>query len=201
VRLLVERGADVNAKDKYGSTALYQADKGGHEAVVRLLVERGADVNAKDEWGSTALHHAARKGTRQWCGCWSSAERTSTRRTNMDRRCCTKQLEMGMRRWWGCWNQLESLDDTCCNDFMHLPNIIGPIDAVYPSSRTCLYLAVPAHFRFRRVSACPRQGSRWNGRRWRIVVAGEWEGNDVLHRGSKVYSVGLLPPTQLFYTS
>jgi hypothetical protein len=30
--------------------------------------------------------------------------------------------------------------------------------AVYPSSRTCLYLAVPAHFRFRPVSACPRPG-------------------------------------------
>ena len=31
-------------------------------------------------------------------------------------------------------------------------------DAVSPSSRPCLYLAVPARFRFRHVSACSRPG-------------------------------------------
>src|SRR2546423_7261561 len=35
---------------------------------------------------------------------------------------------------------------------------LRPIDAVYPSSRPCLYLAVPARFRFSPTSACPRPG-------------------------------------------
>ncbi|MEW6298901.1 MAG: ankyrin repeat domain-containing protein [Thermodesulfobacteriota bacterium] len=42
VRLLIERGADVNAQDKYGTTALQWAEKNGHKDVVRLLKEAGA---------------------------------------------------------------------------------------------------------------------------------------------------------------
>ena len=48
VQKALEGGADVNAKARYGMTALaFAADK-GHETVVRLLVERGADVNVQD---------------------------------------------------------------------------------------------------------------------------------------------------------
>jgi len=48
VKTLLDRGADVNAKFRYGATALsYAADK-GHVEVVKLLIERGADVNVKD---------------------------------------------------------------------------------------------------------------------------------------------------------
>jgi ankyrin repeat protein len=53
VRLLLDRGANVNAQGgRYGS-ALQAALYGGHESVVRLLVERGADVNAQGgEYGN-----------------------------------------------------------------------------------------------------------------------------------------------------
>ena len=44
----LEQGADVNAKSRYGATALtFAADK-GHVEVVRLLLDRGADANAQD---------------------------------------------------------------------------------------------------------------------------------------------------------
>ncbi len=44
----LEKGADVNAKTRYGATALtFAADK-GNLAVVKLLVEKGADLNVQD---------------------------------------------------------------------------------------------------------------------------------------------------------
>lgn len=59
-RLLLERGADVNANQGVGAvTPLHDAAMGGHGAMVRLLVERGADLEARDgEFNSTPLQWA-----------------------------------------------------------------------------------------------------------------------------------------------
>jgi ankyrin repeat protein len=56
VKALLDRGADVNAKFRYGTTALFKAAEKGHTEVVRLLLERGADANIKDTfYGATAM--------------------------------------------------------------------------------------------------------------------------------------------------
>jgi outer membrane protein assembly factor BamB len=48
VKSLLAKGADVNAKNAYGATALsFAADK-GHLAVVKLLLQHKADVNVQD---------------------------------------------------------------------------------------------------------------------------------------------------------
>jgi ankyrin repeat protein len=57
MRLLLDKGADVNAKSAAGATALMWA--AADPAKVRLLVERGADVKAVSESGRTALLLAA----------------------------------------------------------------------------------------------------------------------------------------------
>jgi hypothetical protein len=62
VRLLVEKGADVEAMDNDGKTMLHLAAVQGNEAVVRLLVDKGAEVTAMDNGGRTALHLAAVQG-------------------------------------------------------------------------------------------------------------------------------------------
>ena len=58
VRVLVEAGADVNARSNDGSTVLMCAAMYGNPGVVHELVNAGADVNAKDNLGNTALMRA-----------------------------------------------------------------------------------------------------------------------------------------------
>ena len=49
MKLLLEKGAELEAKDKnYGRTPLSWAAEKGHEAVVKLLLEKGAELEAKD---------------------------------------------------------------------------------------------------------------------------------------------------------
>ena len=59
VRLLLENGADIGAKNKYGWTALTKATIWRREAVVRLLLENRADIEAKNKKERTALDKAA----------------------------------------------------------------------------------------------------------------------------------------------
>ena len=59
VTALLDKGADVNAKYRYGQTALFKACEKGHAAVVKVLLDRGVDVSVKDTfYGSTALSWA-----------------------------------------------------------------------------------------------------------------------------------------------
>jgi ankyrin repeat protein len=64
VRLLLDRGADVNARDGDGRTALMLACYSDTYPidVVRILIERGADVNARTPSGETAVSFAAARG-------------------------------------------------------------------------------------------------------------------------------------------
>jgi ankyrin repeat protein len=59
VTALLDKGADVNAKFRYGATALFKAAERGHTEIVKLLLARGADVTVKDTfYGATAMSWA-----------------------------------------------------------------------------------------------------------------------------------------------
>ncbi|KAF2685715.1 ankyrin, partial [Lentithecium fluviatile CBS 122367] len=74
-KLLLERGANINARDEYGDaplsrvikhqyrqTPLLRAAIYGYEAIVRRLLDEGVDVNEKDGYRQTALLGAAMYG-------------------------------------------------------------------------------------------------------------------------------------------
>jgi ankyrin repeat protein len=50
IKLLLEAGAKVEAKDDNGRTPLLLAAENGHEAVVKLLLEAKANVESKDNY-------------------------------------------------------------------------------------------------------------------------------------------------------
>ena len=60
--LLLERGANVEAANENGMTALTAAAFGGHAAVVRALLERGAKKDVADKNGLTAAMLAQQNG-------------------------------------------------------------------------------------------------------------------------------------------
>lgn len=62
VKQLLDKSADVNAKDREGRTALMFAVINLHYETMKVLLERGADVDARANDGWTALMLAASCG-------------------------------------------------------------------------------------------------------------------------------------------
>ena len=59
INLLLDRGAELEARNQYGRTPLFWAVLNNSADAVNLMIKRGADIKARDEDGDTPLHHAA----------------------------------------------------------------------------------------------------------------------------------------------
>lgn len=58
IRLLLEKGADIEARSPSNGTPLICAAEGKYEAIVEYLLINGANVNAEDDFGWKPLHRA-----------------------------------------------------------------------------------------------------------------------------------------------
>lgn len=62
VRILADKGADLESKDKLGKTSLHIAAEISSLEMVQILVEKGANVNAGTKLGYSPLHLAVSNG-------------------------------------------------------------------------------------------------------------------------------------------
>jgi ankyrin repeat protein/beta-lactamase regulating signal transducer with metallopeptidase domain len=62
---LLSKGADIEAKDKWGGSPLHAAIGYNKIEVVKVLLDKGADVDSKDNSGRTPLDRAEGKGNTQ----------------------------------------------------------------------------------------------------------------------------------------
>ncbi|RYP49558.1 hypothetical protein DL768_004760 [Monosporascus sp. mg162] len=62
VKLLLDKGVDVNNMDRYDRSPLSYAAKQGRKEIVRLLLDSGADADSRDLYGRSPLSYAAEQG-------------------------------------------------------------------------------------------------------------------------------------------
>ena len=62
VAILLDAGMDIDARNAFGRSPLFQAVASGHEESVRVFLERGANVNTVDKEGWSVLHVAVFAG-------------------------------------------------------------------------------------------------------------------------------------------
>ena len=62
VKRILDRGANINARDRYGDTPLHLAIKNKYLDTANLLINRGADINARGALDDTPLHLSVYQG-------------------------------------------------------------------------------------------------------------------------------------------
>lgn len=62
--VLLDKGAEINAKGKEGNTPLHRSVYLDNQNVVKILTARGADLNAQNNEGETALHRCGLNGSK-----------------------------------------------------------------------------------------------------------------------------------------
>jgi ankyrin repeat protein len=83
LRMLADRGADLDVVDPDGTSALVYAIINGHYDAAAVLIEKGADPNIPDSRGMAALYAAVDMHTLPWIAA-RPAPKTTDRSTSLD---------------------------------------------------------------------------------------------------------------------
>ena len=105
VESLLNRGANIEAKNKDGCTALIAAARKGHRSTVECLLNRGVNIEAKDDNGHTALSAAA------WYGHKSIVECLLNRGVNIEAKDDNGHTALSSAAWYGHKSIVECLLD------------------------------------------------------------------------------------------
>jgi len=101
VQTLVEAGAQVNAKNDDGSTALMAAALKGDADIVQILLSAGADIKVKDKDEDTALNLAAQNGQQRSASI--AAAGADLNLTKWGETALNSAIEVKPRRYGCCW--------------------------------------------------------------------------------------------------
>lgn len=96
IQVLLDRGANIEARNARGATPLVTAATNGNLALVLLLLHQGADVEARDRDGNTALHEAS---LQSHLAC-VDALLTAGARTSIRNELGFTALHQAVRRFW-----------------------------------------------------------------------------------------------------
>ena len=107
LRLLLEKGAEPDAKTIIGMTPLMAASGRANVDAMRLLIEKNADVNARNAAGATALMAAAATGMPKQCACCWRREPTRTSGPSATKLRSVTPPRQGMRRRLSCCSIVE----------------------------------------------------------------------------------------------
>lgn len=61
-KMLLDKGAYVNGRNRFGQTPLHLCSRDGSAEIARILLDAGADANASDKGNDTVLHDACMWG-------------------------------------------------------------------------------------------------------------------------------------------
>ena len=103
--MLLEKGVDVNAKNRYRETALHKASMYGHTEIVAMLMEKGADVNTKDRDDYTALYEASNNGHTETVAKLLEQEgiEINTKDINNGYTALKREVKMDTQKQWQCY--------------------------------------------------------------------------------------------------
>ena len=94
--VLLDRGANIEARNARGATPLIAASTRGNLALVTLLLKQGAEIEAKDRDGNTALHEASFQSHVQCVEVLLAAGAQTTIRNGLG----FTPLHQAVRRFW-----------------------------------------------------------------------------------------------------